>query len=96
MKLFLSFFSICLISLTFISISKTFAIGDPAGLTIIEKSTRKLPKLTPTPTSIPVCLEVITYAKNKKTGVCTSFSSSCIPDGWKIVDHCKVKNPNKR
>lgn len=37
------------------------------------------------------CAQVITPAKNPQTGLCQTFTSSCIPEGW-VVDrvNCKI------
>ncbi len=38
------------------------------------------------------CEQVITYAKNKVTGECSDFPTSCdVPDGWKTVESCYVE-----
>lgn len=86
-----------LLSFFLVNNTPASAIGDPTGLSIIQK---KLPRVrlkgTPTPTPILACLEVITYAKNPKNGNCKSFSSSCeVPKNWKVVDECPTKPTNK-
>ncbi len=34
------------------------------------------------PTAVPICLQVITEAYNPVTLVCSTFTDSCIPEGW--------------
>jgi len=49
------------------------------------------PILTPTPTP-RLCLQVFTPARNKLTGVCKLFPTSCLPDGW-VADRSCVPSP---
>lgn len=50
---------------------------------------------TPTPTSFvnprnnQACIQVITPAKNPKTGKCQNFPTPCdVPDNWQKVSSC--------
>jgi len=46
-------------------------------------------KITPTPR---LCLQVFTPARNKLTGECKLFPTSCLPDGW-VADRSCVPSP---
>ena len=36
-----------------------------------------------------ICAQVLTPAKNVKTGECKMFRNSCLPDGWKLDRECQ-------
>lgn len=49
---------------------------------------------TPTPVSPPVCIQVITNARNPFTGECRAFPTPCdVPSGWQVVASCFVPTP---
>lgn len=93
-----------------LSASQTVALTDPVGTynafesyQLLGQSTPTIGTLvafytvnrqpTPTPTN-PVCLQVITYAKNPATNECKSYASPCnVPVGWTTVDECPVATP---
>jgi hypothetical protein len=48
----------------------------------------------PCPPCSAMCIQVLTYAVNLKSGECRSFPSPCdIPDEWKVVDECPPIHP---
>ncbi|MDP3918198.1 MAG: hypothetical protein Q8Q30_03430 [Candidatus Woesebacteria bacterium] len=45
-------------------------------------------------TEPPVCIQVITPAKNPKTGECKEFPTPCdVPAGWEKVNKCSTPKP---
>lgn len=48
-------------------------------------------KYCPTPTATPeLCRPAFTHARNKLTGVCKLFPTSCLPDGWYADRSCQL------
>ncbi len=42
-------------------------------------------------TITPICIQVITYAKNPLTGECKQYSTPCdVPAGWTVVNSCST------
>lgn len=40
--------------------------------------------------NFPICIQVVTPAKNPQTGVCKEFPTPCdVPDDWDVVDICQ-------
>lgn len=53
--------------------------------------------LTTVPDDGEICIQVITRAKNKKTGEEKDFPNPCsIPDGWEIMQSPTVSEPTRK
>ncbi len=47
------------------------------------------------PRDSQICAQIITSARNPKTGDCTVFPTPCdVPDGWEQVNDCTASETN--
>ena len=66
------------VTATFTTNATTTSVDFTLASTVTPTPTATL---TPTPTT-PICLQVITYARNSTSHACQTFPDSCLPDGW--------------
>ncbi|MBI2597405.1 hypothetical protein HYW41_04570 [Candidatus Daviesbacteria bacterium] len=67
----------------------TQPLGFSLGQKFLDVNIKPTP--IPSPSSVDqICAQVITPAKNPKTGECKEFGTPCdVPEGWKKVDSCE-------